>query len=166
MWINSLLPEQITKNFNSSEIDKASHYESALGFEFDRNIVDVAQYVRDVLQVPVSINSAFRSKEYNATIENSAKNSQHIQGKALDISGSGVVAFMRKAFTEKNSHWQAMERLGLNGIGFYSNFVHIDSRADNFAFWGDYKAPIKETPTSSIIIGAVLIIGVFFMRYA
>lgn len=58
-----------------------------------------AQALRDYLQVPININSGYRSKEYNATLPGSAADSFHIwryeNGKpiwALDISSPSMSA--------------------------------------------------------------------------
>lgn len=66
----------------------------------------------------VSINSAYRSPYYNHIIVGGATRSQHMAGKALDISKSGMgsptrfVTYMKKA--------------GFKGIGYYNSFLHFD----------------------------------------
>ena len=142
IWINALFPKQLTKNFHETEILDKSKYDGT-GFNFDERVVNIAQFIRDNTGKPVNINSAYRIKWYNDTIDGSAENSQHIYGKALDLSGAGVVEFMRKAFDERNANWYHMITLGLNGIGFYNSFIHIDTRSGKFASWGEKKSEVQ-----------------------
>lgn len=73
---------------------------------------------------PIEILSAYRSPRTNAKLRKTsrrvARNSLHMQGKALDIRFSGV-----SARGVRNSA-RALDR---GGVGFYSssNFVHIDT---------------------------------------
>ena len=130
----------LTKNFSTKEVIKASHPEENSDIVFlDQKVINVAQYIRDALNAPVGINSAFRSPEFNATLEGSVKNSQHLSGRALDLSSKDIVEFMEIAKETKNEHWVKMYDLGLRGLGLYSWGVHIDSRESiNVAFW-DYR---------------------------
>ena len=52
------------------------------------NIIEVAkqlQKLRDVLGIPITITSGYRTKEFNASLSNSSSRSQHLLGKAADI---------------------------------------------------------------------------------
>lgn len=77
---------------------------------------------------PVVITSAYRSPAYNATLSGAAKNSQHMQFRALDfkVPGAGTPA-----------QWAAIlkryrnERMFEGGIGVYPTFVHVDTRGHN-----------------------------------
>lgn len=72
---------------------------------------------------PLVINSAYRSPEWNRKI-GGARNSQHVQGRALDIEppeGLNIDEFynlIRADYIE----------LGVNGLGHYTTFVHCDIR--------------------------------------
>ncbi|WP_052143563.1 YcbK family protein [Wocania ichthyoenteri] len=147
----------ITENFNTSEIIKASHSNDDIVL-IDKKVVEVAQYIRTALKTPVGINSAFRSPEYNATLEGSAKNSQHIHGKALDLRGNGIVEFMEEAYRTKNEHWVKMYDLGLRGLGFYSWGVHIDTRDSiSVANWDYRKKKVLIKSIWSLILAIILI---------
>lgn len=69
---------------------------------------------------PLFVNSGYRSPEYNAKLDGAAKNSQHLQGKALDISWSGLNNETKEEFI------RLARARGFRGIGRYSSFVHID----------------------------------------
>ncbi len=97
------------------------------------------------------INSAYRSPEHNRRV-GGAKASQHLEGKAFDVSMANhdPVEFMAAA-----------RKAGLRGIGTYprSNFVHIDigpartwgdpfpARASRFA--ADAALPASIGPTAA-----------------
>lgn len=137
--INVIFGEQLSRNFHSSEVVNASHPEGAT-FYMDMNLIHIAQYLRDRLNEPIHINSAYRNSSYNSTLPGSAKNSMHIEGRALDLSGAGLVEFVENAYEQKNSDWYRLIDLGLNGIGFYDNFIHIDTRPGTFATWNKKKS--------------------------
>lgn len=77
------------------------------------------QSLRDMLGVPLVINSAYRSPTYNAKV-GGAKSSQHLKAKAFDISmaNHNPIEFERAA-----------RAVGFTGFGFYKRqgFMHIDT---------------------------------------
>ena len=69
---------------------------------------------------PLQILSGYRSPQTNARLENAAKNSQHLYGKAIDLRISGLSAeYLGRLF-----RW-----LSQGGVGIYADdgFVHIDT---------------------------------------
>lgn len=87
----------------------------------DDNLVLLLQKIRDHFGKPVTINSAYRNKAYNAKV-GGVSNSQHTLGTACDIVVSGIAPVEVARFAE-----YLMPKSG--GIGQYSNFVHVDTRA-------------------------------------
>lgn len=81
--------------------------------------VKIIQSVRDYFGKPVTINSAYRTPQYNKKV-GGASNSQHVKGTACDIAVKDVppkaVAAYLEAFFPKT------------GIGLYGSFVHVDTR--------------------------------------
>lgn len=162
--INILFGEQLSRNFHSSEVVQASHTSTAT-FPIDMDLIHISQYVRDRLGVPVNINSAYRERAYNETLPGSAKNSQHIEGRAFDLSGEGVVEFFETAYQEKNSDWYRLIDLGLNGLGFYDTFIHIDTRPGSFATWNKKKTNEGSDKGVLYILIAILIsVAIFFKK--
>lgn len=70
----------------------------------------------------LTINSAYRSPEKNASV-GGATGSQHMQGKAVDISTRGMDDLTKRSLLSK-----AMEA-GFTSFGFYPTFMHADTRA-------------------------------------
>ncbi len=81
-------------------------------------VKDKLQKIRDHFDAPVTINSAYRTPEYNAKVKGT-KASYHLQGRAFDI----VV----KGHTPQEVARYA-QTLGILGIIQYNEFVHVDSR--------------------------------------
>ncbi len=79
----------------------------------------------------ISIHSAYRTKTHNKSV-GGAKNSQHLQGLALDLKppqGVPIDAFYKTI--KENA-----KRLGIKGIGRYKTFIHVDLRGgDTLVLW-------------------------------
>lgn len=67
--------------------------------------------------IELVLNSGYRTPKRNATIEGAAANSQHIHGRAADITVSGV--------SHKDVRASA-EAVGTPGMGRYASFTHLD----------------------------------------
>ena len=86
-------------------------------------VVKVADEARHRLGKPLRINSAYRSPAYNRAISGASR-SIHVQGGALDLSGSP--ATLHRILKEMRS-----EGLFRGGIGKYRTFNHVDVRGRN-----------------------------------
>lgn len=80
--------------------------------------LDKLQLFRDMVNCPVILNSAFRSKEYNKQIGGAPK-SQHLLGRAFDVR-------ITEKLTREKIHLNA-KLAGFTGFGDYDTFVHIDT---------------------------------------
>lgn len=85
----------------------------------------------------LEITSAYRSPEYNASV-GGARNSQHVQGRAVDIiwptsSTEGRQRFLQLAID-----------VGFNGIGTYNSFIHVDTRGYKATWGGGGGAPFSQ----------------------
>ncbi|WP_432406758.1 YcbK family protein [Wukongibacter sp. M2B1] len=106
---------KLSKNFRLSEfICKERKQEVLIA---DR-LVEKLQALRDKLNKPITIVSAYRSPSYNKKINGSPK-SQHIYGRAADIKVSGIR-------TEEVANIAI--KLGFKGVGIYDTFTHVDIR--------------------------------------
>jgi hypothetical protein len=68
---------------------------------------------------PLRMNSGYRTPEYNASI-GGARNSMHVQRKAVDIQWPG------SSTSEKQEFIQKAIDAGFTGIGCYNSFMHVD----------------------------------------
>jgi len=84
----------------------------------DLNLLIILDKMRHRAGIPLKINSAYRSPEYNATLKNSSKTSAHCLGKAVDISATDSIS--RYKILEAAVHF------GIQRIGISRNFIHID----------------------------------------
>jgi len=129
----------MTKNFKISEFKCKGNLkgcECKMTADVKNNIIKVAdqlQILRDKINKPIKINSAYRCADYNDNIVKGAKHSQHKLGKAVDIVVDGM--------TPNEVHKLVCEmielgQLNFGGVGKYNTFTHLDIR-DYTARW-DY----------------------------
>ena len=117
---------KLTKNFSKSE------FECKCGCEMPQDVLDnikilaeQLQIVRNKLNKPIKINSAYRCKYQNDITVKGSKNSQHKLGLAADIvvngmSPNGVFGFVNKLM--------ALDIIKRGGLGQYNTFTHFDIR--------------------------------------
>lgn len=87
----------------------------------DSDLVNVLQKIRTHFGKSVTITSAYRTPTKNKAVGGTAY-SQHLYGKAADIKVSGVTPKKVAGYAET-----ILKNKG--GIGIYSTFVHVDTRA-------------------------------------
>lgn len=126
---------QITKNFNLEEFHCKDG--TKVPEEFMANVTELAQnlqVLRDKIDSPIHINSAYRTPEYNIKVGGTARKdengklvstSQHCLGKAADITSRDYtpdeVATIIEALI-------ATGQMRQGGIGRYRGFTHYDIR--------------------------------------
>ena len=110
----------------------------------DQQLVALLQDIRDHFGKAVTINSGYRTKTYNASLEKdgAAKNSKHTLGQAADIVVSGVDPIDVANYCKS---------IGVHGVGYYTkeagDFVHVDTRSGKY-HWKAIKVNEKnETKT-------------------
>jgi uncharacterized protein YcbK (DUF882 family) len=116
---------QITKNFNLNEFN--SKCGRPMPANVRANIIELAknlQVLRDEVNRPISITSGYRSPEHNAKVKG-AKNSQHVQGTAVDLKVQGLTPKEVAPIIEKLIKDGKMKQ---GGIGIYPSWVHYDIR--------------------------------------
>lgn len=109
--------QKLTENFKSTEFDCKGRGCCAFTL-VDEKLVKHLQQIRNHFNAPVIINSGYRCAKHNTAVGGTA-NSQHKNGKAADIVVKGVSPRDVAKYAEK---------IGLDGIGLYSTFTHIDTR--------------------------------------
>lgn len=126
---------KLTKNFSKSEFDSKDGAEMPDNvLENIKVVAEQLQVLRDVLNIPITINSAYRSPKHNKKI-GGVKNSQHITGKAVDIVAKGITTnYLAFKINELILKGKMLE----GGIGIYDTFVHYDIRGIK-ARWDNRK---------------------------
>jgi uncharacterized protein YcbK (DUF882 family) len=102
-----------------------------------QKLANQLQIIRNKVNVPITINSAYRCPKHNSII-GGAKSSQHLQGKASDIVIQGYsnddVADLIEELISSGDILQG-------GLGRYNTFTHYDIRKTK-ARW-DFRKRIK-----------------------
>jgi uncharacterized protein YcbK (DUF882 family) len=86
----------------------------------DDKLVDKLERLRNSLNLPIKLNCGFRCAAHNKMVGGEV-NSQHLLGKAADIS----VEFLTLERMKEEA-----EKVGFNGIGLYDTFIHVDVREE------------------------------------
>lgn len=112
--------KQISKNFKVKEFRcKDGSDKIIVDTDF---VADKLQTIRNHFDAPVTINSAYRTENYNRMV-GGAKSSYHIKGCAFDIVVKGYTPLEVAQYAQQ---------LGINGIIQYNTFVHVDSRTTRY----------------------------------
>ena len=94
-------------------------------FETIKYIANQLQIVRDIINKPIHINSAYRTKEWNKSV-GGATSSKHLEAKAVDIMVKGMATTDLAIYFAKLTEF--------NGYGIAKGFLHIDLR-NEFTIW-------------------------------
>ena len=120
----------MTKNFNIDEFKCKGNLRGCsceMPDEVYKNIQELAenlQIIRDELQEPIKINSAYRCENHNRKIGGSSK-SQHVKGKAADIVVKNLTP---DEVANALDNLQQGDFIKSGGLGRYDTFTHIDIR--------------------------------------
>ncbi len=120
----------VSEHFTLGEFRKACFHlpnENITGVPIPLNLLYAMDYLRGKLGNPIVINSHFRTIGHEKKQGRSGR-SQHTLGKAVDLSGTGLVDLVATAVKEKNEVYKKLREFGINAFGIYDNFVHIDVR--------------------------------------
>ena len=131
---------QISRSFNESEL-----YSKSLDAPRCHEVADTTikglQAIRDHYGVPMTITSTLRTPTGNS-IAGGVSDSRHLSGRAIDFVFSNPNSrntYLKKFYDDfkcKGPLYRKLRGLGINGIGIYSNFIHIDNR-ETLSFWDD-----------------------------
>lgn len=107
---------QITKNFNSNEMDCKCTYKDCTVTLIDMDHMEKLQTMRTKWKKSVTISSGYRCKKYNKDV-GGATHSRHRKGDATDIT---VKDISPNEVADNCEHF--------DGLGKYNSFTHVDSR--------------------------------------
>jgi len=121
----------MTKNFKLKEFKCKGNIKGCdcqMPLEVYENIIKLSsqlQFLRDYTGRPITVNSGYRCPEYNAKISGSSKKSQHMLGKAADITIQSLKPAEVFMIIEDLID---MGHMLQGGLGLYDTFVHYDIR--------------------------------------
>ena len=117
--------------FTSSPHDltlKISFFNDPFSF-FDHDFIQKISALRQLYNKPIFVNCSFRSVAFDNSKGRSG-NSYHCLGRAFDIKVSSD--------EERFKLVSLALKVGFNGIGIYSNFIHLDNRPAPVLWYGNY----------------------------
>ncbi|CAM1341485.1 D-Ala-D-Ala carboxypeptidase family metallohydrolase [Tenacibaculum amylolyticum] len=160
---------KLSKNLMLHEIVEAAFVTKEEQPEFNRIPYDVRlpnifQILRDALGKPIYVTSSFRSKNHEYSKDRKGT-SQHVLGKAWDLKGEGLVQLIKEAVETKNQLYTKLRNAGLNGLGIYNTFIHVDTREsqDLVVFTDNREGDKKKSLCAQCLfkITAIIALGAF-----
>ena len=112
-----LAPRYASPHFRWAEF-ACNHCGELLEQGIHPKLIEVLEAVREHFGKPTVINSGYRCPVHNKNV-GGARYSQHLYGRAADISVSGVAPFVVH-------EWLSRYRGNLGGLGHYATFTHVD----------------------------------------
>ncbi len=106
---------QLTEHFTVEEMRCPCCHVCNMDHEF----MECLEKVRNVFGRPLRINSGYRCQKHNDTLPDSSPKSNHIKGKAADISWDEFDAAQKY-------HLLYVSMLYLHGIGIGKSYLHVD----------------------------------------
>ena len=103
-----------------------------------KDAMDALQCIRNKLNMPLFINSAYRTPEHNSNVGGSPT-SQHVKGRAFDIGLTNYSSRLSKMQMYGDAIEDAATEAGFNGIGRYNTFIHIDMRKGEGSYYWDER---------------------------
>lgn len=122
----------LTKNFTEKEVFDASFgTENLSSFEISKKTLDAYQLIRDYFNVPMKLTATYRTKEHDISKGRSGTGA-HPQRIGIDAvflkdNTDNLLKFHAEV-DNKGNLYKELRKLGINGIGLYDNFIHLDSR--------------------------------------
>tara|TARA_R100000406_G_scaffold38523_1_gene25599 strand:- start:1428 stop:2174 length:747 start_codon:yes stop_codon:yes gene_type:complete len=133
---------QITKNFNEKELYSKSLDAPECHFLDDR-VINGLQIIRDHFNAPIRVTSTMRTPLGNDLVDG-VDNSRHLPPNARAIDSQFIQnpdLYLQQFYDDfkcKGPLYRKLRANGINGIGIYKTFIHIDTRSTSQkSFWDD-----------------------------
>ena len=99
--------------------------------DVDQRVIDMAETIREALDVPVRVNSGCRCEKHNAKV-GGVKGSKHTKGFAADLSCSLGAKKMFETVKQLHAEGKLPE---LDYCIRYKTFIHIDCGGKRKSLW-------------------------------
>lgn len=145
--------------------------EDISSFVADGRIIRIVNFMRFKLGFPVVISSFGRSPKYNATLPGASSNSYHLITDKRPVSAIDSHPIDLKRLPEYKrlllENIAVLKGMGLKGVGFYKNFVHVDVGSSRVHSWGTTKKEndiiVNTKPKSELLYSTSgVIVDLFF----
>jgi hypothetical protein len=155
MLIEQNNTSKVSNNFTQKEYYDASFGTTGKAFNLSDATIKGGQIIRDYFGVPMKVTASYRTRDWDISKGRSGIG-QHTQRTASDYAflDDDTLFKFHKEILERGELYQALRNAGINGIGLYDNFLHIDSRQTgstpdanfgSFAFWDSRTWSKKKT---------------------
>mgnify|MGYP001179070391 FL=1 len=158
---------QVTKNFTEAELHSKS-IDAPTCHSLDDQTIEGLQTIRDWFGAPIRVTSTLRTALGNE-LAGGVSDSRHLApARAIDFQfisdNDNYLTRFYHDFKCKGPLYRKLRAQGINGIGIYKTFIHIDNRASSSkSFWDDsagkfgdiritnpYMSQIPETGLDSV----------------
>lgn len=120
------IKDKISPHFYMNEVacrDRNRTLPSGAALASAERVAELMERIRQFFgNKPITVNSWYRTKEYNTQVGGAAQ-SQHMLGRAVDFTVQGI-----KPAVVQRRLLPVMKELGINGLGIYKGFTHVDIR--------------------------------------
>ena len=110
-----------TRNFKAAEFSCRCGRFDCPHHAVDQRLMDALQQLRDLIGVPIHVNSGYRCPFWNNRV-GGVRNSTHVRGIAADIRCGELTPAELARFAEE------VPAFANGGIGVYKSWVHVDVR--------------------------------------
>lgn len=127
----------ISAHFNAHELYSKSSDAPAV-HPFRSELVDALEYLRNHYGTPWRATSTFRTASEERAILNELHvpffEDEHMKGEAVDSqpanNSPAIMLDLASQFLTNGPVYQELRKLGINGFGLYTRFIHLDTRTE------------------------------------
>ena len=140
---------QVTDNFTEAELYSKSA-DASTSHYLDDDVIFALQIIRTNYGLPIRVSSTYRTPLGNSLC-GGVKNSRHLISKAIDFqfisNNNDNIKILQADWNSRGHLYNSLRAMGINAIGFYTNFVHIDTRENEKDAYKNAEGKTKFYPS-------------------
>lgn len=121
---------QVTTNFKENELFSKS-FDAPPSHYLGDGVINALQSIRTYYNTPIRVTSTYRTPLGNSLC-GGVPNSTHSIATAIDFqfikSNNDFITRLQADWNSRSDIYDIIRTHGINAIGFYTNFIHIDTR--------------------------------------